>query len=308
MCSIMVCVTLWINITTHGERAGPPMDRHERLHLALVASTFGKPRTLAARLRREGTSALTQIESGFDPATRVSVADEAHNLWSEGIDATLLSIESYPQRLARLSFAPPVLYLKGPVGLLHQRSIGMCGSRHASSEGLKAASSCGAEVSSQGLVVVSGYARGVDMATHIAALQANGETIIVLAEGICRFSVKRGEFADSYDEGRTLVLSQFPPRQPWSAGAAMTRNGVILGLSLGLVVVEAGATGGTLAAGKQALEVGRHVYALSLGATPVGNTELITLGATPVGSRGELAEYLVGLRNNGAGPAQLSLI
>ena len=114
----------------------------------------------------------------------------------------------------------------------------------------------------QGLTVVSGYARGVDTVTHVSALASGGSTVIVLPEGINHFRVKRGPVADVWSEERVLVVSQFPQGRPWSAGNAMTRNNVIIGLSLALIVVEASEKGGTLAAGTKALQLNKPVLAL----------------------------------------------
>jgi DNA processing protein len=134
------------------------------------------------------------------------------------------------------------------------------------------------------------------MATHIASLNSGAETVIVLPEGIDHFRVKR-DIAKTWRDERTLVVSQFSPRQPWSAGGAMTRNSVIIGLSMALIVVEAGDRGGTLAAGKKALELGRRVLALEFGVTPVGNKILLDEGAISVTSRDELATFMNELRN-----------
>ncbi len=115
---------------------------------------------------------------------------------------------------------------------------------------------------------------------------------MVLPEGINHFRIKRGPIADAWDPARVLVVSQFSPGRPWSPGAAMTRNNVIIGLSLGLIVVEAGIKGGTLAAGSRALQMNRRVFALEFGQNPPGNAELIRHGAVPVQSRAELRKRL----------------
>jgi DNA processing protein len=143
---------------------------------------------------------------------------------------------------------------------------------------------------------VSGYAKGVDTATHLAALEQGGKTIIVLAEGINGFRIKR-EFSKDFDPKRVLVVSQFRPSQPWAAYAAMARNHVIFGLGNALVVIEAGEKGGTLAAGRDALKRGRPVFVLNFGdETPAGNRILIDAGAQPVASRSDLGRALDEMR------------
>jgi DNA processing protein len=202
-------------------------------------------------------------------------------------------MDSYPAILASLRQAPPVLFYQGNSDLLGMTSIGICGSRDASSQGMSAAAACGEEIAKRGLVVVSGYARGVDTEAHTAALGADGCTVLVLAEGIGRFKVKRWLAAKPHDASRVTVVSQFPPSQTWSAGGAMMRNDVIIGLSLGLLVVEARETGGTITAGMRALDEGRPVLALEFRQDmPLGNKVLLDHGAIPVRSRSQLRDRL----------------
>jgi DNA processing protein len=159
-------------------------------------------------------------------------------------------------------------------------------------KGLEAAERCGVAASSQNGTIVSGYAKGVDTATHLAALRSGGRTVIVLAEGIDFFRVKR-DFAADLDAESTLVISQFAPTQTWQAHAAMARNSIIFGLSRALVVIEAGERGGTLAAGHGALKMGRPVLVVDFGNdTPAGNRILLDAGAEPVRNAVDLKERL----------------
>ena len=158
------------------------------------------------------------------------------------------------------------------------------------------------------MTVVSGYAKGIDTATHLAAVKAGGTTVIVLAEGILRFRRKRAYAHEGFDWSRSLVVSQFPPLQTWSVGAAMSRNAVIAGLGLALVVVEAGETGGTLNAGLQALDMGRPVIALDFSSqTPPGNAILLRRGAVGARSTRELAGILTNLPEPSPSARQLQL-
>jgi len=219
----------------------------------------------------------------------------------------LLGSPEYPYLLSRVRTAPPFLFYLGGADLLTAQGIGMCGSRNASDEGLRAAEACGEVATQQGLTVVSGYARGVDTATHVSALSSGGSTVIVLPEGINHFRVKRGPVADVWNEERVLVVSQFSPGRPWSAGNAMARNNVIIGLSLALVVVEASEKGGTLAAGTKALQLNKPVLTLEFAMNPRGNAELIRQGAISIRNRTELRIRLMEVTKNPQGN-QLSMI
>ena len=264
------------------------------LRLALAVVRYGHgPRRLASQLRQQGPQAVHPLYEQLTAEQRDDIDGEAQALRASGVDAMLLSLGSYPAILASLRQAPPVLFYQGNGGLLGLRSIGICGSRDASGQGLSAAHACGEEISKCGLVVVSGYARGVDTEAHTAALDTGGSTVMVLAEGIARFKVKRWLASRSHDPMQAAVVSQFPPSQTWSAGGAMTRNDVIIGLSLGLVAIEAGETGGTLAAGLRALDQQRPVLALEFRQDmPPGNKILLDRGAVPVRSRSQLRERL----------------
>ena len=269
------------------------MDQVTKLKLAIAGSRYGHGDAgLAKRARGVGSAAFDEVLDGLSLADLDRVTEEAEALSERGVSAALLGSEDYPDSLSETRNAPPFLFYMGPSDLLNAPGIGMCGSRNVTEEGLKAAVACGEVVAHQGLTVVSGYARGVDMATHISALAAGGSTVIVLPEGISRFRIKRGPFVEVWNPSRVLVVSQFAPTRPWSAGAAMTRNGVIIGLSLALVVVEASEKGGTLAAGAKALELNRRVITLEFAQIPPGNAVLLRRGAVSVRNRAELSNRL----------------
>ncbi|WP_460067124.1 DNA-processing protein DprA [Streptomyces sp. YKOK-I1] len=282
--------------------------KYDSVFLALVAfETARTPACIDAVLREKGPTGLEELALNLDDAATQACRQKAAELADRGIYAVLRGEPDYPDTLIhREKSSAPILFCYGNSKLLKADGIGMCGSRAVSDLGLKAAIACGEEVSSRGLSVISGYAKGVDTATHLAALRVGGSTVIVLAEGFDHFKIKKA-FADDFDRDRVLVLSQFPPTQPWLAHAAMTRNRIIYGLGRALVVVEAGERGGTLAAGEGAIRMGRPVLVLNFGNdTPAGNRILLDKGGFPIESREALGQILDKRpRNNGA--AQLTL-
>lgn len=261
--------------------------------LALLApQAAGGPRRAAKILLQSGRRGLEQLVDGLPVDEHHSACDVATQLREQGIGALFFDDPRYPDRLRRAPGAPLALFYRGPIELLEQTSVGVCGSRNASSNGLRAAQACGQDAAALGMVVVSGYAKGVDTEAHLSALAAGGSTVAVLAEGISDFRLKQsyGNLPDGA-LGRLLVISQFPPRQRWTAGAAMTRNQVIVGLGDAVVVVEAGAGGGTLRAGETALQTGKQLWVLGFpGEDPPGNQALLTAGARRVANRVELAD------------------
>lgn len=282
-------------------------DALARLRHAIAATRFGGgQRTIASRVRATHMRAFEDVTEALGTEDRQRVEDQAAELADSRIDAVLLGQDGYPQRLASSPQAPAALFVKGPIELLEQPAIGMCGSRHASSEGLRAAHVCADAVSRRGYTVVSGYAKGVDSVAHTAALASGGTTVIVLPEGINRFRIRRGEFQKLWDPGRVVVVSQFAPDQKWFASGAMVRNTVISGLSQALVVVEAGETGGTLAAGDFALRRGQIVWTLQLFDALAGNKLLIDNGAKVIRSRHHLQAALDDIDGDDSG--QLTLM
>lgn len=283
------------------------VDAQLRLEYAVAATRFGRGQvTVARQIRRRGLDAFDAIHRALTSEQLTEVLATVDELRADGIGALLLSEPDYPRTLVDAGVTAPALFVKGPLRLLDRHGLGICGSRAATAEGLRAARACSELIASHGFNVVSGYARGVDMTSHIGALSAGGSTIVVLPEGIQNFQIRRGELEALWDPTRIVVISQFSPRQPWRAAGAMARNAVICGLSKALVVVEAGETGGTLAAGLHALERDQPVLTLELFGAPPGNQVLVSRGATAVRDREQLEGALFNLPSNGS--PQLTLL
>lgn len=275
-------------------------DDRQRLLWAIASfEVLRTPTLITAELREP--RALANLLSEIAPAAAERLHLLADKLAMLGVGVLFLFDETYPQRLRAIPSPPPILFYLGDLELLRSPAVGMCGSRDASDAGLGAARLCGEQVAQQGLTVVSGYARGVDMATHAGALSVGGRTIIVLAEGMLQFRWKRElEVPTGPDKSRVLVVSQFSPAQTWNAGAAMTRNTVIAALGDALVVIEARESGGTLDAGLQALRLRHPVLALDFsGGAPPGNALLFEKGARRIASTGQLHRELAALRERG---------
>ncbi|WP_341998567.1 DNA-protecting protein DprA [Microbacterium sp. LWH7-1.2] len=264
--------------------------------LELALAGFAELRTpgqITRALRADGLTALENALQRLSPTARSEVEMKADQMDRDGIGAVIFRGDGFPGILVKDDRpVAPILFYQGKKDLLYADGVGMCGSRHVSAKGLEAAGRCGELVTHKGMSVVSGYAAGVDTATHLAALRNGGSTVVVLAEGFNHFRVKKN-FADDFDWERTLVVSQFPPGQTWQAHAAMARNGIIFGLSKALLVIEAGERGGTLAAGEGALQLGRPVFAVDFGQdTPMGNRILINKGAVAIRTTAELSDAL----------------
>jgi DNA processing protein len=272
----------------------------ESVLVAVVAfELYGTPaqiRDHLVKLGREGVLA----EAAANPEMLTSLEEQAQALFDRGVRVVLFGDADFPSRLmSRGQPIAPVFFYVGNRALFYRAGVGMCGSRHVTDKGMFTAEKCGESVAARRLTVVSGYAAGVDTATHLGALRAGGDTVIVLAEGIDHFRIKRA-FASEWDYSRILVISQFAPSQVWRAHAAMTRNAVIYGMPNALLVIEAGARGGTLAAGEGAIKIGRPVLVVDFGEqTPEGNQILLRSGGLAVRTLQGLHERLAILASDG---------
>lgn len=188
---------------------------------------------------------------------------------------------SYPLGINGTGRAP-ILSAMGNLSLLEMPGLGFCGSRKASVKGITVAEDCAEQAVKAGFAVISGYAAGVDFAAHRAALASGGATVLVLAKGIERFSIRQ-ELKPVWDWERALVISQFSPNATWKVWRAMQRNEVIIGLSCAMVVIEAGEKGGTIAAGLRTLELGKPLFVAdyeNIETVAPGNALLLAKGAT----------------------------
>ena len=114
----------------------------------------------------------------------------------------------------------PILFIKGQRKLLTSDGVAIVGSRNVSDKGIQVAKKVAAELAGEGVNVVSGYAKGVDSAAHLGALESEGTTTMALPYGINELRRKR-EFRDFNWERDVLAISQFSPETKWLARNAM---------------------------------------------------------------------------------------
>lgn len=169
----------------------------------------------------------------------------------------------YPGLLAELADAPPLLFVDGDPTLLELPQLAMVGSRRASRPGLDTAQSFARSLAGGGFVITSGLALGIDGAAHQGALDAAGKTIAVLGTGLQRlYPAKHKQLAAAIVAQGGALVSELPLDCPPQAGNFPRRNRIISGLSLGVLVVEASPSSGSLITARLAAEQGREVYAI----------------------------------------------
>lgn len=204
----------------------------------------------------------------------------------------------YPPLLAALENAPPALILRGDRALLGRPGIAMVGARNASAAACRFARQLGHDLANEGVVVVSGLARGIDTAAHVGALggqTGNGGTIAVVATGIdIAFPPENAELQERIARDGLLIAEQPPGTEP-RARHFPYRNRIIAGLAMGTVVVEAAPKSGSLITARLAAEAGREVMAVPgspLDPRAQGCNQLIRDGATLVQNVADILEQV----------------
>ncbi len=195
--------------------------------------------------------------SGWDEASR-----EIHRVFDAGARIVPFGAPSYPSRLRMIADPPPFLYLRGELPEEDERTIAVVGSRSASDYGKKITRGLSQGLASLGFTVVSGMARGIDGQAHAAALASGGRTVAVMGSGVD--VIYPPEHKELYGEicRRGAILSELPMGTPPFSYNFPSRNRLISGISLGVVVVEATERSGSLISARLALEQGREVFAV----------------------------------------------
>lgn len=242
-----------------------------------------------AGLDRRAIENLVKLRESYDPDTDIRKAERA------GAHILTWDDPAYPIRLREIPNPPPVLYVKGGFVESDQWALAIVGTRRASAYGKEAARVFAGELAASGVTIVSGLARGIDAAAHQATLEAGGRTIAVLGHGIDQIYppehhklaeqiVRQGALVSDYPPGTRPEAVNFPPR-----------NRIISGLSLGVLIVEAGETSGALITADFAADQGRDVFAVPgnvFARSSTGTNKLLRDGAAMVLSAQDILEQL----------------
>lgn len=202
----------------------------------------------------------------------------------------------YPSLLRQISAAPPVIFVRGGFEPVDQWAVAIVGTRRLSAYGRLVAHDLATGLARNGITIISGLARGIDGVAHRAALEADGRTIAVMGCGIDRvYPPEHRDLAHAIVAGQGALVTDFPLGTEPSSANFPARNRLISGLSLGVLVIEAGERSGALITARFALEQDREVFAVPgniNSPVSVGTNRLIQQGAKLVMGIEDILEEL----------------
>lgn len=240
-----------------------PKLGHQRVR-ALVQHTGS-----VCSLFQQSTEELVSIP-GIGLATADSIVQ--FNRWdlvekyvkkAEQLQVTVISLldECYPKRLLQIYDAPLILWVKGSLEVLDSPGLAIVGTRNPTPYGHKMTSLFTTETVKKGLTVFSGLAYGVDTIAHRTAVEKGGKTVAVLGSGIdWVYPASNKKLAERIVQDGGAVITEFLPGTKPDAGNFPTRNRIVSGLSLGVLVVETSEKGGSRITANIALDQGREVF------------------------------------------------
>lgn len=188
------------------------------------------------------------------------VAERAFSNLKETDEIIKRGDQYYPPLLEATEQAPRFLYIRGKKSLLFEkRTVALVGSRQASDKAKYNTRRLAAQLGENGITIVSGLAKGIDVTAHVEALRRGFNTIAVIGTNLNQYYPAENKEVQLMIEKKGLVVSQFSPANKTQRWFFPLRNGVMSGLSLATVIMEAGETSGALKQADFALKQGREV-------------------------------------------------
>jgi len=259
--------------------AAPPSATHLLEWLAITLTPGLGPTKARKLVEHFGSpeavfrASLTELEStGIQAVSAQSLATgKSAELAREEIaraaaaEATVISVDdpSYPPRLKEIYDPPLILRVRGNLEVLTKPGIAMVGTRHPTPYGSGMAERLGSDLAAQGLVIISGMARGVDTASHRGAISAKGKTVAVFGTGVdVIYPKENSRLAEQILALGGALISEFPLGTFAAPQNFPIRNRIISGMSVGVLVLEAAEYSGTRITARCALEQNRDVFAV----------------------------------------------
>ena len=235
------------------------------------------------------------IDALLAARSRLSLDDEMEKLERFGVKVLVYEDLPYPAALKEIYDYPPVLYVKGNLPSQDQPCLAVVGTRRPTIYGRQVTEEIVTDLVRSGITIVSGLARGIDSVAHRAALDAGGRTVAVFASGLdIIYPGENARLAQAIIE-RGALLSEHPLGVKPRPESFPLRNRIMSGLSLGVLVVEAGERSGALITAHQAVEQDREVFAIPgsiLSSASQGTNHLIQEGAKLVRNSEDILQEL----------------
>lgn len=248
-----------------------------------------------------------KIRKGYD---QDFVERQLRFLQEPAVRAVTYLDDDYPQRLKNIFDPPIVLFYRGNFTPRDADAIAIVGTRSPTNYGRQVTEALVRDLVAKNLTIVSGFARGIDTEAHKAALKYNGRTIAVLGNGIDQVYPPENRHLRDQIIAQGVYCSEFPFTTKPDAVNFPRRNRIISGLSLGVVVIEAGEKSGALLTAYYALDQNRDVFAVPGRITDeksLGTNRLIQRNAKLVRSVDDILEEIDKQRSYPIRPRQLKL-
>ncbi len=220
------------------------------------------------------------------------VWERVHSL---GIQVLTWEDEAYPRRLKEIDQPPPVLYLRDNLQPEDEWAVAIVGTRGITAYGRQVTAEIASVLARRGVTVISGLARGIDAEAHKAALNAGGRTLAVLGSGVDQIYPPEHRQLAGQIIASGALMSDYAPGTPPDGVNFPPRNRIISGLSMAVIVIEAGERSGALITAEFAADQGREVFAVpgNINAPKsVGCNRLIHQGARPLLTPEDVLESL----------------
>lgn len=241
------------------ENIGPVRVRAMVEALGSPEAVLSAPAAVLATVRGIGPKVAEGIVT-----QRATVSADREEAAAAALGARILTPldDEYPAPLKTIYDPPLCLYVRGTLTKQDEQALAVVGTRRASHYGMAQADKLAYLAAKAGFTIVSGLARGIDTAAHLAALKAEGRTVAVLGGALDKlYPPENRELAERIAV-HGAVISEFPLGREPDRTTFPYRNRIVSGLSKGVLVVEAGLDSGAMNTAEQALEQGRSVLAV----------------------------------------------
>ncbi len=237
-----------------------------KFQLLLIEFGTAKDAWLASFVDLEKVLGRALAPQFVDFRDKFSITDYEKKLNKAGVSYLIQTDKDYPKLLLQIKKPPFVLYIKGKFdfnSIENNMAIAIVGTRRITEYGKQVTESLTSDLVSNGFVIVSGLALGVDAVAHKTTIASHGRTIAVLGCGVdCCYPRENQQIYDKILDSGGVIVSEYPLNQQPSQGSFPSRNRIISGLSKGVIVTEGAADSGALYTAKDAIDAGRPVFAV----------------------------------------------